>query len=643
MNKKIVVLCTSRIYDPQVHEYIEKLNGRLSEEGCALLIFTVNSDLYWDEDNLSSETAVFDIIPYNIADVIVIMDEKIKSHTISNKILDKASSYNKPVIVVDGYYEGYSHINFDYAAGFEQIVRHVFEKREIKRPHIMAGIPDNPFSDERIEVFKKVIAEHGITFDDSMLSYGQFWAIPAREETEKLIQSGNIPDAIICANDIMAINVSDVLQLHGYRVPEDVFVTGFDGYDEVFITEPRITTASCMTPELADATYELIMKKLGINITESDSQKQESDGNESDSIIVVPTLVPNESTGCEASSGYNQSMLSLFNNNFYRHQDAVRIMYETTSNMQMSKNPDQMVAYLKDLVVNDEYLFSGVSFVINRNCFNTDFYYFDKISRKITHADFCMEYDEEQGSTIIERTQDQMLLRKDSERLEKKMSKGAPLIFNALDYMDIPIGFVCYNYSDCDITKYSRTANITNTISMGIGGYINMFYQKTLADKVDEMYQKDPLTGLLNRIGFRKKFDGIRNDKEHSGKTITVIMADLDGLKYINDNYGHAEGDYAINAVATALLKACPEQSLCVRFGGDEMFSVIIGECDAEGIIKNIETLLSEIDQKSSKEYHISASCGYYTSVLEESYDIKKALRIADKNMYIVKREHQRV
>ena len=130
--KKIVALCTSRIYDSQMHGYIKKLNERLVQENCALLVFAINSDQYWKEDDLSAETTIYDIIPYNSVDVVIIMDEKIKSRTISEKIIFNAKQHNKPVIVVDGDYEGVTKICFDYNKGFENVVRHVMEQRKHK-------------------------------------------------------------------------------------------------------------------------------------------------------------------------------------------------------------------------------------------------------------------------------------------------------------------------------------------------------------------------------------------------------------------------------------------------------------------------------------------------------------------------------
>lgn len=70
------------------------------------------------------------------------------------------------------------------------------------------------------------------------------------------------------------------------------------------------------------------------------------------------------------------------------------------------------------------------------------------------------------------------------------------------------------------------------------------------------MYRCDGLTHLLNRAALKNLYPELL--KKCSG-TMTVILADLDGLKHINDNYGHDDGDYAICAVADALRSCCPQ------------------------------------------------------------------------------------
>ena len=119
-------------------------------------------------------------------------------------------------------------------------------------------------------------------------------------------------------------------------------------------------------------------------------------------------------------------------------------------------------------------------------------------------------------------------------------------------------------------------------------------------------------------------------------------MSDLDVLKYINDNFGHADGDRSISAVANALKASAPENALSARFGGDELFTVIIGDCDANEIMQNIDEILKKYNEEANLPYPVSTSSGAYTSILTPDYDFLKALKVADEKMYTVKNRKRR-
>ena len=630
--KKLVALCTSRVYDPQVYGFIKELNELLQPKNCVLLVFTINSDIYWEEDLNPAETYVFDIMPFKELDCVVIMDEKIKSHSVARRIISNAEKEDVPVVIVDGEYEGTIHVNFDYAAGFEEITRHVIEEHKAKRPHMMAGLPHNFFSDQRIEIFKKVIEENGIPFDDSMVSYGDFWADPTREAMRVLLQRDELPDAIICANDIMAINVCNMLQEAGIKVPDQVIVSGFDGYDEVFFADPKISTISCDTIHLAEATGETVLKIVNHE--------------EAVDTFIAPKMIPNQSCGCPEhhySSALNQ--MANFNNNFYRHQDDTRILYNISSNMETSKTAWKMAASIHD------HKTKNLLTVVDHNIFDMEESYFMAEGPKkkpnfhiINDADYAEEHRFERLPLPEEIFYDETVNEEENvlsgnyrQRTIELFDTGYPLVYHALDYMNQAFGFNCYFFREFVITNYSKAAIVTNAISMGIGGFVNLQYQRRLLEKMDDMYKHDALTGLYNRIGFHKFYDEVSRLPENQGKPVTVIMSDMDGLKYINDNFGHADGDQSIAAVANALKKACPEDAISARFGGDELFAVVIGECDADMIMKKIDEYLKEYNDEADLPYAVATSSGYYRSTLTESFDVLKAVKQADERMYVAK------
>jgi len=608
---KLIALCTSRVYDTEIHSFIEVFNERVKNSGYRLLVFALNADMYWNEDALSAECAVFDYIPYQRVHSVILMDEKIKSHRVAEAIVKRARAAGKPVIVLDGAYEGCSDIRFDFAGGFESVVRHVLEEHDVKRPHFMAGIRGNVFSDERLRVFREQMEAHGYAFDESCYSYGEFWATPARAATRKLLEREELPDAIICANDIMAINVSDVLQGAGIKVPEQVIVTGFDGYDEVFMVSPAITTVDCDPMQMAEYCAQLYLER---DITAMEPQE----------IRVKPKLIVNKSCGCpHFVNPKRRSTLSRFNNDFYRYQDDTRLMHDSITGMIMANTVGEAVA-----CIHEKYT-DTMCCVVDQNCFRTDLDFFSDMTRA---EGYMLFYDPDSDNEHPVPFDIGELL----PNAGKRLASGYPLLIQAVDYMNKPLGYVVYFIDSYDITEYGCTAGTTEMISMGFGGHITVRYQQYLRARVEEMYRIDALTGLYTRLAFREEFEKMKDAPERQGQPLLVVMADLDYLKKINDGIGHTAGDKAIAAVADSLRYACPEDALCVRFGGDEMMAFIPNCTDRDGIFEKIRERMEFYSERLG--FTVSASCGGYETVLNRDTDLNLLIHEADEEMYLVKR-----
>ncbi len=607
--KRVIALCTYRIYEAQEFDFLSELGNLMPEHDCFLFIYAMNSEIGIIDDG-SAEVEVFDLIPYDKVDIVVIMNEKIKSRKVCQSIIDKANAAKVPVVVVDGEFENVSMVRYDYAGGFEQVVRHVIEDHKSVKPHFMAGHRNNIFSTERINVFKKVCEDNDIPFDDSMVSYGDFWAMPCRAATAELLKRDELPDSIICANDIMAINVCDVLNEAGIKVPGDVLVSGFDGIDEAFLASPGITTAICDMKELAHDVMDTLVDVLS--------------GSRNITKWVKPLFIPNESCGCPRKDLHVTATVGELNNLFYHHEDEVHVMQSIISKFMMGKEIRNSLRYLKE----NHAKYAQV--IVEKSCFDLEnnFFYDDveKGDKQVifdSYSDTEDAYDYDPKEIVP--------------HLSEIIKTGQPVIFNCLIYMDKCMGFVCYSYPRIMLIDYNQTPNLTNCFEMSVGGYVVTRYQNYLRDKLREMYQIDALTGLYNRLTFLDMMSEIVSDPATVGKKITVLMLDLNGLKQINDNMGHLTGDKAIATVAEALKKACPEDALCVRAGGDEMLAIMIGDCNIDEIQAGIDAYLKE----RSKElgFTVAASSGSYSTIYEEGMEFNKIIAIADERMYKMKRE----
>jgi diguanylate cyclase (GGDEF)-like protein len=164
-----------------------------------------------------------------------------------------------------------------------------------------------------------------------------------------------------------------------------------------------------------------------------------------------------------------------------------------------------------------------------------------------------------------------------------------------------------------------------------------------LVYKLEDMYIRDELTGLYNRRGLETLGEKYLKQAAEKKSAIMVFTADLDKLKYINDNYGHSGGDIALKAVANALSLSADDDEICARFGGDE-FIVIGLEYDEEKAYRFIRGFVGELDrfnQNGKEEFSVYVSYGWNLVIPDINTTVEECLVTADKKMYQKKREKE--
>lgn len=143
----------------------------------------------------------------------------------------------------------------------------------------------------------------------------------------------------------------------------------------------------------------------------------------------------------------------------------------------------------------------------------------------------------------------------------------------------------------------------------------------------------DILTGLYNRRGWEELLASEETRCRQYGYPACIIMIDLDGLKQINDTYGHSKGDQLIYQASQALKQATRRQDIVARLGGDE-FAVLGIECN----ILEGEKLAHRI-KESFQARGISASIGI--AERDPSLGLTQAWEEADRAMYACKKSHR--
>ena len=165
-----------------------------------------------------------------------------------------------------------------------------------------------------------------------------------------------------------------------------------------------------------------------------------------------------------------------------------------------------------------------------------------------------------------------------------------------------------------------------------------------LQQKYDALFEENMLdqqTGCYNRKGMKYYSDMVIREARDTGKYLFVCVSDLNGLKYLNDTYGHAAGDEAIATVSSVLLASAPQGTRIVRTGGDEFLLFAALDKDSkepEAMAEKLDAGLAKYNKEHENPYEIGASYGYVLlPVKEDMINLDEYVEMADAKMYEMK------
>jgi len=160
--------------------------------------------------------------------------------------------------------------------------------------------------------------------------------------------------------------------------------------------------------------------------------------------------------------------------------------------------------------------------------------------------------------------------------------------------------------------------------------------RKSMEENLRNLSVTDELTGLYNRRGFSLAAEQELKHAHRTKADLILLFYDMDKLKAINDNYGHAEGDEALKAAAAALRSTFRASDIIARWGGDE-FTVLALDVPKGSISvlqHRFDETLERLNGAMGMRYHISFSVGMARCDFEHPLMLQEMLRIADAAMY---------
>lgn len=599
------------------------MSERAEQLGYNLAIFSSYGSYGTNKEYFQGEMAVFELPLYErFAGIVVAFDTFNNAAEARELIMKNIREHAScPVVSLREALEGASSVLIDDNYSMEGVIRHVIEEHKKKDIAFMTGIKGRYDAEARLRCFRRVMEEYGYPVDEHRVFYGDFWKGKGKEACDWFIQDGKYPEAILCANDNMAMAVIDELYGRGIRVPQDILVTGYDGEEGGLVFSPSLTSVAIDFHEMAFQAVDLI-------------DRHQEDGKPED-VYLSTQVVPRESCGC----GDRGHILT------YAQRCQTHKIHTRQENLEMQFS-------FMSIDFHDVTSIDRMHEVISRYIYNIEDFenYF-----------ICLRDDIESGREKFSGYTDTMHVRVGIKNRENMKSVDIPFgrdqflpaevtgqgpqcyFFYPLHFQDSYFGYEAYSFQDnnrCGEAYVRWSISVSNAIQ-------NILTQKKMNDLISElqdMYIQDVLTGLYNRRGFeqyaRMQFAKARAEDS----MVCVIGIDMDGLKPINDIYGHHEGDSALKAVGYAVQEAAVPGQIGARTGGDE-FEIIFpceGEDEVKKWIGRFEQSLDKFNEKSQKPYEVHASLGYVAGIPEAGDSIESYMKESDNIMYRNKVENKR-
>ena len=630
--RKTIAVFISALYEDMVRQTVDGLLEAARGENVKLVFFasfadnhtSKNYDLYQDYD-------VGDFVVYLLPDLKK-YDALITFDTyMTGSFIEPIDRLKKavacPVFTLGTVKEGtYSIVN-DQDLSFSELIEHLIGHHGCRDLVHVAGPVERSFCLERIQIFQNTLSAHGLPCGADRIYYGTLRPECGPEIVEKILaryaEEGKrrLPEAIVCVNDYTAIGIISALEDRGFRVPQDVIVTGYDDILRAQFNEPSITTSAQPFFRVGENGMKLVLKRLrGEPIEEKTA--------------VPGVLCLRQSCGCEPAS--------------VRKKDTIREKYiRTVTNLENLALSNTNLILGGAICETAEELYSE----IEKGCLRETGFQDAALclidgwdQKKLIQHRYTLK---EETFNVVCGTWHGKPVRRQTlpkGRLlpDEMMQDDVPYCIFPIHHLQYFLGYFIVNPR----LKEMEQLHIKSWLVSVSTVLINWLFRNQLKNSVQELdylYQTDMLTGLYNRWGYYRFFESYYEECRAEGDELAVFLIDMNNMKKINDVYGHAEGDFCLCVLAEAMRKSALTDEICVRTGGDE-FVVLAKHYDQEKEERYRRRIREQIDERleaAGKQYRITVSIGCCRSVpgpVADGVSLQSVaetyLKKADKAMY---------
>ena len=584
---------------------IKILQRKAAEHGHQLDIFgncAVPSENPLHAEGLKSILSLPQLDRY---DGIILCSDTLNHAGLNKKLLDNLRSAEDipPVVSIRSEEEGFCNILPDNRQLMYEVARHVISVCKTDDIGFVTGRDDLKDSAERRAGFEEAMRENGYDINENLVFHGNYWVDQGSQTADFFIrEDGTLPRAIVCSNDYMAWGLMDELVVRGYKIPQDVMVTGVDNQPTSDKRIPSLTTSEISEESLVDTAVRCLERLVS--------------GEEiSDTVYVHGDLIIRESTGGTTDRDINEaySFIDLMQKTYYD---------KALSFVLLNSDFEDAMSYKDAITIT-------LRNIEEQNIFKRYF-----LVQRLENDLEVIGYGDSKGLYM--------------ERIIFQTDKLLPELFEndrTIVRIFLPIFYKNEVYGYCVLELDPDTDNFLDEklefLILQFGQTLNRLslYQKLgEANNVMELYIRDALTGLYNRRGFEKNISAMLKKRSPDEPVIAVASIDMDRLKYVNDTFGHSAGDTAIKAIGECISTSLTDGEFVARMGGDEFVAVLILSDPGRigHFIRSVRKAIDNANQELNAGYTLSASIGI--SEVPDWNSLMESMNKADDAMYIEKK-----
>lgn len=584
LRKKKIIVFGNGWNGENLYHFLHGLTESAPKDSVDVFVFLSYSTYGYSPEHQKSEALIYDLPDLSTFDGAIIYGPGLNFSDVIEHIYTKVVESGIPAVSIGLKYPGMGYIAPDNYSGMKDLCDHIIEKHDVKNIAFIAGSRENDDSNIRIQAVRDSMAEHGLSLKPSDIFYSNWEVYVSQDYLKKRLRSqDDKPDAIVCANDQLAIYASLLIEEFMLDEKEIPIITGFDYLAEGQLFYPSIASVDQQYDFCGRKALELLFAIQAGNATEME--------------CAVPCVFrPAESCGCPDCSDPEKIRHHYARNIPRRNNSGSRSesrMHWIEHAILSSENFRDLPNKLQELVYERPGAEGQTLYIMMDEL--TEYIADDKADR-LPEYKYCDEFE-----VIVAKKDNlpiQTLKCKRTELIPEYESYGANTlyVFCPLYYESFACGYIVLgdqlewindHFNQTFQSRFNRT----------LISYRRNLQLNALNARLAEIMEQDPLTSVKNRTAF-ERFSRMCEEKikNHQEEPFGIVFFDINNLKLVNDRLGHEEGDKYIKN-STKFICHAFKHSPIFRVGGDEFIAYAEGEDyrDCEKILDYMNKRMEEI------------------------------------------------